>query len=764
MRNTAAILATLVCTTTWLNIGAAQETVDIKALEKDVDAFKAQLVQLRRAVDKSRFDPEALVDRLDYEAELIVDFVSHDIAFQPYEGVLRGVAGTLRARAGNSMDQALLLASVLKSAGYDARIVKAELSEADALRLLRTTAAAKPAEDLAYLEAEVDKRFPNSGEPAPQTDIEKTQAFAKAREQEEVVLAALNKAGISLEPIDVTSRWVPVLRDYFWVQHRDGPSSDWEDLHPAFGEAAAPSGLAPQEFFVDTIPNKYQQTFTFQAFMEQMVTGKVTKHALMKPWTRPAANASGKALRYINAPSGLNVDNFDDLDKALEETNLLMPNLNGGRPPGMQAFDLRGVLIDPFALGSPAAGLFQTLGEKMAQATEGVIDDPDGKPVMALHSMWLEFTFTTPSGKTRTDRRYLIAPRTDYSETNEELLYALITDHTYIVSTGAEPLDYLADRYLAMSIESMEWLKTMLHKAFFPDEGIPLPAELPADFPVLTQYWLMDSQPTTSDDVVSYRAEPGLMGFRRGNRDADTGFAAVDVVWNAMEHVRVTGSRIEHDSRAAASRGIWDTALEAVPTQALRLEPESIASTAQTFRLAREQNVPFEVLAPGSTPAKDAFGLGGTAQAFLQQDLGLGYAVVVPSSVPDGSMLPAWWRVNPETGETLGMTGDGYGQEIQEYLEVLESMINTFNSLGNAVEALRECENRPSFETKLCCVAEAHINNVAGESFGNILGAMTGSAGGRIMSLADEMPIPGGNPLAVPQADAGCGNLPPTGW
>jgi hypothetical protein len=385
---------------------------------------------------------------------------------------------------------------------------------------------------------------------------------------------------------------------------------------------------------------------------------------------------------------------------------------------------------------------------------------------MALHSMWLEFTFTTPSGKKRTDRRYLVAPRTDYSESNEELLYALITDHTYIVSTGGEPLDYLADRYLELTIEGTEWLKALLHKTFFPNEGTPLPDELPADFPVLTQYWLMDRQPTTADDLVSYRSEPGLMGFRRGHRDANTAFAAVDVVWNAMEHVRVTGNGLEHDARAAASRGIWDTALEAVPALALRLEPETTASTAQSFRLAREQNVPFDVVPAGSKPAADAYGLVGSARAFLQQDLDRGYAAVIPSRVPDGSALPAWWRVNPDTGETLGMTGDGYGQEMQEYLEVLESMINTFNSLGNAVEQLRECENEPSFEAKLCCVAVAHINNVTNESFGNILGAMTGSAGGRIMQLAEASPIPGDNPLQTPEADQGeaCANLPPTGW
>jgi hypothetical protein len=109
------------------------------------------------------------------------------------------------------------------------------------------------------------------------------------------------------------------------------------------------------------------------------------------------------------------------------------------------------------------------------------------------------------------------------------------------------------------------------------------------------------------------------------------------------------------------------------------------------------------------------------------------------------------------------MTGDGYGQEMQEYLEVLEGMINTFKGLGDAVNALKECENKPSFETKLCCVVEAHINNVAGGSFGGILGATTGGAGGKLFALAQETPV-ANNPLAMPQANAGCENLPPTGW
>lgn len=57
----------------------------------------------------------------------IFKYVRDEVAFESYQGSLRGVDGTLQARAGNSWDQAILLKALLDELGVACKLVRSRL-------------------------------------------------------------------------------------------------------------------------------------------------------------------------------------------------------------------------------------------------------------------------------------------------------------------------------------------------------------------------------------------------------------------------------------------------------------------------------------------------------------------------------------------------------------------------------------------------------------------------------------------------------------
>lgn len=707
---------------------------DYAAMSAQLDQLNAKLTRLRADIDQSRFDPDSLVDKLDYDADALVGFVRDQVAFQPYDGVLRGVAGTLRARAGNSIDQALLLGYLLKSAGYDVRVVRGTLGVDDALHMLRGLAGTPAPESLDYLVPSLSREFPQAAaSPEKPVDPAKTRAADLTRVIQKQLLARLKDAGISLADSDVQARLLEPLQAYFWVQYRDGPSKPWQDAHPAFGQADPPASVQVQEAFTEAIPEQFQQTLTVAAFIEQYQAGKIVPHALMKPWTRPVANLGGVPLRYRNFPSGLSASDAGDLDKVVAGTQILIPLFNGGQPPGAMAFDLKGRVIDPMVVGSGTAGIFKTMADALDSAASQLTGPDGGQPLQALRSMWLEFTFRTPSGSSQTYRRYVLTPRSDHSGDPAALVLPLLADHVYMVNTGSEPLDFLADRYLQAGIDNHEWLQAMLQKFRDPAAEVKFPKQdMPAGFAPLAQYWFMDSHPLGDSGIIRFRASPSLIGLRQGFRDTHTAFAAVDVVTHGVEHLRRTDAGIEQLPRTTLARGIWDTVVESIPGRTMVAQPLPVTGTAKVLGMAQQQGIEIRVLQPGDLSGLATLQFDPAVKGFIQADLERGLAVVAPVKVPEGADQAAWWSIDPVSGETLGMTGDSHGQEMVEFLTDMTSI--AFNMV-QALQALKDCNKLDNDVAKMCCLVEANINNVAGLGMGSLMGATVGTAGGALFDI-----------------------------
>ena len=105
--------------------------------QKNIDRMTMFVRDMRSHLDRTAFDFAELLDSLDYDADAIIAFSKQSIAFEQYPGVLRGPLGTLFSRAGNSIDQAIFLAKLLRDAGYEARVVGTELESVQAAAVLQ---------------------------------------------------------------------------------------------------------------------------------------------------------------------------------------------------------------------------------------------------------------------------------------------------------------------------------------------------------------------------------------------------------------------------------------------------------------------------------------------------------------------------------------------------------------------------------------------------------------------------------------------------
>ncbi|MES2369766.1 MAG: RHS repeat-associated core domain-containing protein [Pseudomonadota bacterium] len=100
------------------------------AMAPDPTPSEAQVCSYDRLKDlgeneEVQLNPEirALAEKLGYSPVKIFQYVSNEIAFEPYYGSLKGAQGTLVSKAGNSTDQASLLIALLRASNIPARYV-----------------------------------------------------------------------------------------------------------------------------------------------------------------------------------------------------------------------------------------------------------------------------------------------------------------------------------------------------------------------------------------------------------------------------------------------------------------------------------------------------------------------------------------------------------------------------------------------------------------------------------------------------------------
>jgi hypothetical protein len=230
----------------------------------------AQDATLATSPRRDFFDFEQIAFDLSYDARRLFDLVASGIDYDPYAGLLRGSRGALWALAGNSVDQSVLLAELMRAGLFRVRFAIGRLNDDAAARLQDVTRLTE-AETLARSARQrlaPDALFLDAGlvaAPVAVSDAEidpleplvraaqSRDAIAKQHIDQtlELLTEALESAAVDL-PVAIFQ--LPDLErtHHVWLQYASG--AEWIDLDPSIPGARPGESFATPDQIVETIP------------------------------------------------------------------------------------------------------------------------------------------------------------------------------------------------------------------------------------------------------------------------------------------------------------------------------------------------------------------------------------------------------------------------------------------------------------------------------------------------------------------------------
>ncbi len=720
--------------TVWCIIGQMGLVSRAQGAEAPAETLKRCFLALEAIsaeVPRGTFDPKAIVEKTGRDPAKLFEWVRDETLWVPYQGELRGPAGVLMDRVGNSLDRSLLLAELLRLAGHKVRLAHASLTEQQAGDLLsRVRPAPKgglvtPSEDVSDAAVErVEKKIRGLGfpeetlkGPSPEVQRESAQGLAHATDgMSKVTPLVLEAAGKveAREEAPARASAVRCLRDHWWVQVQTGDA--WADADPLPANARMGEGCARAAETLAPSPAdggfrlaaKWVHRATLSVVVEQLKRGKLTEHVVLKHELRPCESV-GQAigLRHVplDWPKGLDASKEADLKKALLAQTQWLPALFVGEKVVFQsAFTMFGDAVDKPEL-NPAAQMAKQAAGKLG-GFAGILggDDDDEpatppKPEGLLTAEWVDYELSRPGEKPQTVRREVFdllgpaaraagAPEPPRIDTARQLdrAFALLGETRILALPCDLSPQFLLHLALRQQLDVKDKLPKIVHEQ---DRGrrrkLAAEALNPPCGVGLTHGWAMERHSLCPVSGEVYLDSLNVVTHTPDLRQDAKGSLAVreriDIVANP---VAVLGTSPENPVTVRVRQGLADTAAEGLVLDRGNRESKT---TVSVFELAVARQVPLRVLRPSREPDWGQADLAPDVRARVGQDLAAGYLAVLPAKqVLLGETLRlGWFRVHPATGETLGVMDDGFHMAEDEIVTE-EASIPTAQLAGTTVK------------------------------------------------------------------------------
>lgn len=639
------------------------------------EAALAQLFDRMEAVDRQlprdTFDPQAIIETVGRDPQKLFDWVRDNTALLPYRGALRGSAGVLMDRGGSSLDRALLLAELVESAGSEVRLANATLTKEQAGQLLDRVTRARLSSA--------------PGEPADEV----RQARDRVRRQADQIVKALG----DLPPGEPAppAHAIDALTDHWWVQRHEA-TGKWVDLDVDGVSIGTPGRTIPFTARTARLPLDPRDFHEVQlrVVIEAWQGGRLNTQTVLGQAFRPLetlgrsisfTHFAGKGVGGVIDAKEANAAAIKRIKDALAKQEVFVPTLLvDGRPITEASFTTAGE-VDRNPTVDPSGVLAKSAGHTTANMA-GLLGGGGGgggaaKPAEGvLTAEWIEYEVRVPGSPPQVARREvfdLIGPAARAAgvkaapavSDDERLRRALrLAGRTHIL---IQPCDlsasFLVHRSVRADLRERDlWLaisaggeaarakfraaagkflgRDNLTPAFALARGSLAAAAATRTFidrPNIVQYWVWLE---ASDD--------GGLAQRRGVDLAVTSSAAVSVGAEGF--------------RARLEQGVADTLSES-----LALGPDAVPSenTVTAFESVAGHSAALSVVKPaaGAAAALAALNLPPDTMARAKADLAAGNVLVL---VPAVGSRWAWWRVDPRTGQSVGVMDDGFNSAMTE--------------------------------------------------------------------------------------------------
>ncbi|MFL5342771.1 MAG: hypothetical protein ACJ8F7_21775 [Gemmataceae bacterium] len=728
---------------------------DLKRIADEMEkAFKA-LEAAEKEIPRDTFDPKAIVDKVGRDPAKLFEWVRDKTYWVPYQGCLRGHTGVLMDRLGSNLDRALLLAELLRVAGHKVRLARAEITEAQAKGLLpklrpvlKNPVPAAPAaskKDLDQLIEKYAKEYQlDAGEMRKNINKVSLQAAKLAEDvaqrvadQVPRIVKAVGLPGEkdvqALRAREATSE-LAALRDHWWVQRQDGDG--WLDLDPLLPDAEpgkalaeAKETIAPDKDGKPVLASKHCHEVNFRIVIEKWEKNKVTEHAVLEHTLRPSDLFGERiALAHvpIQWPKDLNL--FKEKDRLAKLRTVILaqqqwcPVLTVGSTAFFQSgfTDSGDLIATPLAplLGGGGQELGRNIGNILGSGKIGQAPEGGPKTETQLTAEWIDYEIRSPGRPVQKIRRQvfdLLGPAqrsegkvakpsiTKETQLDRGLSLTGQTDILPVVSRLSRPYvqhlatrNFLADGPIlrdALGNTNPADFKTMSSLA---SKVAPFPAQL---------YGLCMARQGVGkfkDDI--YMNRPNILSLHRYPMQKGQADMAMCVSFDIVANDVAVRSGAGADPFAIRlEQGILDTNAEALIT----VPCAKMDNAADLFAQTSGQTSEWVTVRSLQDENWRAVELSADVRARIEDDLAAGYTVIVPKKpiAHQGPLSSGWWRINPRTGETLGIGRQGWGASAAEYILVGAALVVTIVAAAFCVVHGSKHENMA--QVALCMIGGA---------------------------------------------------------